>query len=132
MSSAISSAVCHLFSAPSMEDSSIFQPCGKNAPKIREVIRATYAAVRGGDGGVNLGDRFLAAASASPAREAVIVAGEEPGRLTYGELRDRAWRVAGALHARGVRPKDRVGVLLGNGNEHLEVLIASFLLRAVP
>lgn len=82
--------------------------------------------------GVNLGDRFLAAAAASPDREAVVVAGDDSVRLTYDALRERSWRLAAELYARGVRPGDRVGVLLANGNEHLEALLASFLLRAAP
>ncbi|HEX4905172.1 MAG TPA: AMP-binding protein [Acidimicrobiales bacterium] len=80
----------------------------------------------------NLGDRFLAAAAAAPDREAVVVVGDEPVRLTYAALRARVERLATVLHGRGVRAGDRVGVLLANGNEHLEVLLASFLLRAVP
>ena len=82
--------------------------------------------------GGNLGDRFLAAAAASPGREAVVVVGDEPVRLTYAELRERVERLTAVLRGRGVRAGDRVGVLLANGNEHLEVLLASFLLRAVP
>lgn len=85
-----------------------------------------------GAAGLNLADRFLAAASRSPQRDAVVVAGHDPVRLTYAELRDRVERLAAVLRARGVRPGDRVGVLLANGNEHLEALLASFLLRAVP
>lgn len=58
--------------------------------------------------------------------------GDDPVRLTYAALRDRVERLAAAMRARGVRPGDRVGVLLANGNEHVEVLLASFLLRAMP
>ena len=85
-----------------------------------------------GERGANLGDRFLATAACTPDREAVVVAGEDPVRFTYAQLVDRVLRLAAVLRARGVRPGDRVGVLLANGNEHLEVLLASFLLRAVP
>jgi fatty-acyl-CoA synthase len=80
----------------------------------------------------NLGDRFLDVAATSARRPAIVVDGDEPIELSYAQLRARAGRLAGALRARGVRPGDRVGVLLANGNEHLEVLLASFLLRAVP
>lgn len=82
--------------------------------------------------GLNLADRFLAAASQSPQREAVVVAGADPARVTYADLGDRVERLAAVLSARGVRPGDRVGVLLANGNEHVEALLASFLLQAVP
>jgi acyl-CoA synthetase (AMP-forming)/AMP-acid ligase II len=86
----------------------------------------------GAPSGANLGDRFLTAAATAPDRDAVVVHGPEPRRLTYAELVDRVWRAAAVLHGRGVRPGDRVGVLLANGNEHLEILLASFLLRAAP
>lgn len=86
----------------------------------------------GVEAGWNLGDRFLASAGATPQNTAVVVAGDEPVTLDYAELRDRTRRLAAVLHGRGVRAGDRVGVLLANGNEHLEVLLASFLLRAVP
>jgi acyl-CoA synthetase (AMP-forming)/AMP-acid ligase II len=82
--------------------------------------------------GLNLADRYLAAAAGAPGRAAIVVAGEDPRTVTYDELTDRASRLASVLHGRGVRAGDRVGVLLANGNEHLEVLLASFLLRAVP
>ena len=58
--------------------------------------------------------------------------GDDPIRLTYEQLRDRVGRLCAVLRGRGVRQGDRVGVLLANGNEHLEALLASFLLRAVP
>lgn len=80
----------------------------------------------------NLGDRFLAAAERAPDREAIVVAGDDPIRLTYRALVDRVERLAAVLHDRGVGPGDRVGIRLGNGNEHLEVLLAAFLLRAAP
>src|ERR687894_2754690 len=34
--------------------------------------------------------------------------------LTYGDVQDLSWRVAGALKASGVRPGDKVGVLSSN------------------
>ncbi|MEA3055832.1 MAG: 3-oxocholest-4-en-26-oate---CoA ligase [Actinomycetota bacterium] len=82
--------------------------------------------------GQNLADRFLAAAAGAGDRTAIVVAGDDARALTYDELTARAERLASVLHARGIRAGDRVGVLLANGNEHLEVLLASFLLRAVP
>lgn len=82
--------------------------------------------------GQNLGDRFLAATDRTPARDAIVVVGDEPITFSYVELADRAMRLTAAMRARGVRAGDRVGVLLANGNEHLEALVASFLLRAVP
>ena len=82
--------------------------------------------------GQNLADRYLDAATAAHDRTAVVVAGDDPRTLTYDELTTRAVRLASVLHGRGIRAGARVGVLLGNGNEHLETILASFLLRAVP
>ena len=47
-------------------------------------------------------------------REALAETGDGP-RLTYGELWDRAARVAGGLRAAGVGRGDRVAIRLGNG-----------------
>jgi acyl-CoA synthetase (AMP-forming)/AMP-acid ligase II len=44
--------------------------------------------------------------------------------LSYGEFRERAWRLAGALAARGVRPGDRVAVQLPNWHEFFLVYAA--------
>lgn len=82
--------------------------------------------------GPNLADRYVEAALRSAAEEAVVVDGAGALRLTHAQLLERVDRLASALRGRGVRAGDRVGVLLANGNEHLETLLASFLLRAVP
>ncbi|MFC5142950.1 class I adenylate-forming enzyme family protein [Actinomycetospora rhizophila] len=49
---------------------------------------------------------------APPGAEAVV--GDE-GRVTYGALRDRSTRLAADLVRRGLRPGDRLAVLLPNG-----------------
>ncbi|WP_166660161.1 class I adenylate-forming enzyme family protein [Actinomycetospora succinea] len=49
---------------------------------------------------------------APPGAEAVV--GDE-GRLTYGALRDRSTRLAADLVHRGLRPGDRLAILLPNG-----------------
>ena len=86
-----------------------------------------------GGRGANLFDRFLATAAQHPELEAVVVVdGDPPVRLTYAALGDRVQRLAGALRARGVVAGDRVGVLLDDGDEHLEALLACFLLQAAP
>ena len=51
----------------------------------------------------------------------------EDRRTTYAELADRAERLAGALHAAGVRRGDRVATLTENRPEHVEVLFACAL-----
>jgi len=85
--------------------------------------------VTGGPATYNLADLFESVAAEVPERTAVV-AGDH--RLTYAELDERADRLAGALHSSGVGPGDFVGIQLPNGNEYLEVMLASFKLRAVP
>lgn len=80
----------------------------------------------------NLADLFEAAADQAPERHAVVTAGVDPARTTYAALDERANRLAHVLAGRGIGAGDRVGVLLGDGHEHLEALLACFKLRAVP
>ncbi|MCU1357383.1 MAG: hypothetical protein JWM89_2801 [Acidimicrobiales bacterium] len=77
----------------------------------------------------NLGDLFEGVADAVAERTAVV-AGDV--RLTFGALEDRANRLADVLAAGGVGPGDRVALVLRNGNEYLEAMLAAFKLRAVP
>jgi nonribosomal peptide synthetase DhbF len=65
-------------------------------------------------------DLFLAAARRWPEKLAVWCGGE---RLTYGDLRDRAGALAGALAARGVGPGERVGVAIGRGVDMVAALL---------
>ena len=51
--------------------------------------------------------------------------------ITYGELDDRASRVAGALQAAGVRAGDRVALVLGNSPEFVETLHGAWRIGAV-
>jgi acyl-CoA synthetase (AMP-forming)/AMP-acid ligase II len=62
------------------------------------------------------------------AREAVVGDGR---RLTYRALADLAANAGGHLAQRGVRPGDRVALLLGNGPEFLIFLLACFRLGAI-
>ena len=59
-----------------------------------------------------LHETLVATAAAFPTKEAVVA---PDGRLTYGELLDRARRFARALQERGVQRGDRVALLLENG-----------------
>ncbi|MFF3865891.1 amino acid adenylation domain-containing protein [Micromonospora sp. NPDC001898] len=70
-------------------------------------------------------DRIARHAATHPDAPAVSCAGE---RLTYGELDDRARRVARALTAHGVAPGDRVGVCLDRSVDLVAVLLG--VLRA--
>ena len=53
-------------------------------------------------------------------------------RQTWGELDDRAARLAGALNDLGLGPDSKVASYLYNSNEYLEGLYATFKLRGVP
>jgi acyl-CoA synthetase (AMP-forming)/AMP-acid ligase II len=77
----------------------------------------------------NLADLFECVADHVPEREA-LVAGAT--RLTYRELDERATRLAHGLKELGVRPHEHVGLLLANGAEYLEAVLACYKLRAVP
>ena len=57
-------------------------------------------------------------ARAAPGATALVCT---QGNFTYRHLRDRAAKVAGALHAHGIKRGDRVGMLLGNCVEWLDV-----------
>ncbi|HVT63995.1 MAG TPA: acyl-CoA synthetase [Mycobacteriales bacterium] len=53
--------------------------------------------------------------------DAVALLGPGDDRVTYGELHDRAMRVAGLLHEAGLRRGDAVALMLPNRREFLEV-----------
>jgi fatty-acyl-CoA synthase len=53
------------------------------------------------------------------------------GRFTYTELAARAARVGAALRAAGVRPGDRVGLLLGNRVEWIDLCLGAAAVGAV-
>ena len=77
----------------------------------------------------NLGDLFEGVADAVPGRDAVV---SDRARLTYRDLDERANRLAHVLADAGVGPDDHVGLVLRNGHEYLEAMLAAFKLRAVP
>jgi len=63
-----------------------------------------------------------------PDREAVVGDGR---RLTYAELRDSAMRIAGGLRALGLRQHERVGLLLNNRPEWVEICFAVAVIGGV-
>ena len=79
------------------------------------------------------GPTFTAAwrtvAELAPERTA-IVCGER--RLEYGEFLERAQRLAGVLHDRGVGAGDKVAIELVNSPEYLITFFAAGLIGAVP
>ena len=77
----------------------------------------------------NLADLWEAVADVIPEREALIC-GER--RLTYADTEARANRLAHHLAAHGIGRDDHVALLLYNGTEYLEGMLAALKLRAVP
>src|SRR5207302_4537064 len=59
-----------------------------------------------------------------------MVAGDR--RLSYRDLDDRVNRLANHLVAAGVRPAQHVGLMMVNGTEYIEGMLAAFKIRAVP
>ena len=65
---------------------------------------------------------YEAGAARHPDRAAII---DDDGRLTFGELHERTYRIAQALAADGVGPGTRVGVLCRNHRGPVEAQIAT-------
>jgi acyl-CoA synthetase (AMP-forming)/AMP-acid ligase II len=65
-----------------------------------------------------------------PDREALVETGGGP-RLSYGELWQRATRVAGGLRAAGVNPGDRVAIRLGNSVDWVLAFFGTVLAGAI-
>ena len=76
----------------------------------------------------NLADLFEHAADAFASREYVVAAGK---RRTYGEMEERANRLAHHLAAQGVGPGDHVGIYAYNCAEWVEAIWAVFKIQAV-
>jgi len=77
----------------------------------------------------NLYDLICEQADRDPAALALIAGNE---RISYARLAERARLVAGALRAAGVRRGDRIGMLIGNRAEWVEVCLGAAAIGAVP
>jgi 3-oxocholest-4-en-26-oate---CoA ligase len=77
----------------------------------------------------NLADLFECVAGRVPDRPAIVW---RDRCLTYGQLDERANRLAHALLAHGVRPGDHIGVHMYSRPEFLETMLAAYKVRAVP
>lgn len=75
-----------------------------------------------------LGDVLLRSAADHPANAALILPDE---RVSFAELRDRAFAVARALSARGVKRGDHVAILIPNSVAYAEALFGVALLGCV-
>jgi fatty-acyl-CoA synthase len=77
---------------------------------------------------VRFADLLLLAADRDPDAEAVVF---PEHRLTYGELADRAMATARSLAGLGVGPSGKVGILMPNCIEFVELMFGASLLGAV-
>ena len=75
----------------------------------------------------NLADLYEANADAFPDRLAVV-SGDT--RLTFGELDERATRLANHWAEQGIKAGDHIGLYLYNRHEYLECMLAAWKLRA--
>jgi fatty-acyl-CoA synthase len=77
----------------------------------------------------NLADLFELVVDAGPDRACLVA---PPHRRTFGELDERATRLAHVLQGRGVGPGDHVAIHAANCVEWPESMLACFKIRAVP
>jgi long-chain acyl-CoA synthetase len=81
----------------------------------------------------NLGYFFAASVERYPQKAAIIdLYGGIERRITYGQLDERADRVAGLLQQRGVKPGERVGMIVGNRVEFLEIFFGAMRAGTIP
>lgn len=77
----------------------------------------------------NLADMFESVADTIPERIALV---SSQRRLSYGELEERATRLANDWANLGIGHGDHIGLQLYNGSEYLEGMLAAYKLRVVP
>jgi fatty-acyl-CoA synthase len=77
---------------------------------------------------VRFADLLLMAADRAPEAEAVVF---PECRVSYGELAERAMSAARSLHGLGIGPGGKVGILMPNCMEYIDVLFGASLLGAV-
>jgi acyl-CoA synthetase (AMP-forming)/AMP-acid ligase II len=81
----------------------------------------------------NLGYFFAASVERFSHKVAIIdLYGGSERRVTYAQLDERADRVAGLLRERGVKPGERVGMIVGNRAEFLEIFFGAMRAGAIP
>ena len=72
---------------------------------------------------------LLRGAARHPDRDCIVLT---DARLTYAQLEERARAAARSLLALGVEPGDRVGILMANCLDYVEMLFGASLIGAVP
>ncbi|HEV8106093.1 MAG TPA: class I adenylate-forming enzyme family protein [Burkholderiales bacterium] len=81
----------------------------------------------------NLGYFFASSVERLPQKVAIIdLYGGKERSITYAQLDERADRVAGLLQTRGVKPGERVGMIVGNRVEFLEIFFGAMRAGAIP
>lgn len=76
-----------------------------------------------------LAELLLVGAQRHPERDCIVLVDD---RITYGGLVERATRAGRSLMALGVERGDRVGILMANHLDYVEVLFGASLIGAVP
>ena len=77
----------------------------------------------------NIADLFEHTVDSVADREVLVVGTQ---RRTYGQLEERANRLAHHLLAQGIGPGDHLGVYGSNSVEWIEATLAAYKVRAVP
>jgi long-chain acyl-CoA synthetase len=81
----------------------------------------------------NLGYFFSSSVERFPHKVAVIdLYGGMERQITYAQLDERAERVAGLVQKIGVKPGERVGMIVGNRVEFLEIFFGAMRAGAIP
>ncbi|TDE56537.1 amino acid adenylation domain-containing protein [Nonomuraea mesophila] len=104
-------------------------PAPRGLPAAQRPVRERVNDNDGPTVGVPLQERFFRLAEDGPDRIALVWTtpgdGGTDGSMTYGELSLRARRVAGLLHARGIRPGDTVGITLSKGPDQVIAVLGA-------
>lgn len=96
-------------------------------------MTSTEAARRSGDRSENLGYFFAESVARVPDKVAIIdLWGGRERTSTYARLDERADRIAGLVTRLGVRPGERVGMIVGNRTEFLEIFFGAMRAGAIP
>ena len=81
----------------------------------------------------NLGYFFADSVERFPDKVAIIdLYGGNERQITYAQLDERADRVGGLVQRLGVRPGERVGMIVGNRVEFLEIFFGAMRAGAIP
>ncbi len=117
---AMFAAFCDLLERLGASDEGWREPVGAVLPDSQLEVRAHANATDGPAPARALHDVFFERADREPQLAALVWDG---GELSYGELADRALRVAAALGERGVEAGDPVGVRLPKGPEQVVAVL---------